>query len=541
AETLVDDDVEFTARKKVEKVTTTNEDNTTESKDEVTSSGAVNIAATNDTNVISIVGDVMSTGGSAIGVSTGVISYDINSLAKVENQETTDTAGEGLMTANSVNVSALTDGIVNNITVAGNKNGTSNSNAQAGGVQANAGGGVGAAGAGGGVQGQAINANNGNGDVAVRINAAGSVSWNYVVDETRATLDNVNIVLTEPDIAAGVTDAKLKNDVTTAVNVKAEDSSYIGAYSGAAALSKLGNNSHASFQAVLSGAVAVNDLKKETYATFKNSSVENADNIYNLAQNSGAQVAAGLSLGIDTGTRQEGVSVDLGASGSANYINSTVHADMLSDTLQGKSGGAMSVNNVAYDKDVQVAGGVTIEYAKSSVALGAAVTVNSITNNIQANMSNMNIGSMGSLSANVENLALSKLAQVGTAVSVGVLTGNGKNYAVGEVAVANNTVHNTVKATISGGTIYAKTVASEAQDGKLEENEADNKYLAEINAVPNSVDVDSEGNYVKDGQVLRYDEETGKYYDSNNQEVDVFASEDGHIFDLDGSDTQQFL
>ena len=71
------------------------------------------------------------------------------------------------------------------------------------------------------MQGQAINANNGNGDVAVRINAAGSASWNYVVDETRATLDNVNIVLTEPDIAADVTDCKLKNDVTTAVNVKA--------------------------------------------------------------------------------------------------------------------------------------------------------------------------------------------------------------------------------------------------------------------------------------------------------------------------------
>lgn len=544
AETLVDDDVSFTARKKVARVTEKDENDNDTQVDKITSSGAVNIAATNDTDAISIVGDIMNTGGSAIGVSTGVISYDIHTLAKLENQETTDTSGKGYITANSVNVNALTDGVINNITVAGNKNGTQNQNQQAGGVQANAGGGAGAA-AQGGVQNQAINANNGGSqDVVARINAAGSVSWNYVVDETRAILDNVAISLTEPTIDQAVQDATLKSDKTTAVNVKAEDSSYIGAYSGAAALTKLGNNSQASFQAALSGAVAVNDLKKETYSTFKNSSVENADNIYNLAQNSGAQVAAGLSVGLETGYRKQGnntISVNLGASGSANYINSTVHADMASDTLNGKNGGSMSVNNLAYDKDVQVAGGITAEYAKSSVALGAAVTVNSITNDIQATMSNMNIGSMGRMTANVENLALSKLTQVGTAVSVGVLTGNGKNYAVGKIAVANNTVHNTVKATISGGNIYAKTVASEARDGKLKENEADNKYLAEINAVPNSIEVDSEGNYVKDGQVLRYDEATGKYYDSNDQEVDVNASEDGHIFDLDGSDTQQFL
>ena len=126
AETLVDDDVNFTARKKVERVAKKKDDGSTEYKDEVTSTGAVNISSTNDTNIINLVGDWNSSETSSVGASVGVISYDIHSIAELTNQElnndgtsaeTSATANhKGNISANSVNVNALTDGIINNFT-----------------------------------------------------------------------------------------------------------------------------------------------------------------------------------------------------------------------------------------------------------------------------------------------------------------------------------------------------------------------------------------------------------------------------------------
>ena len=66
ANTLVDDDVNLTAKNEL------------------------NMAALNDTNVISVVGDFMSGQNSSIGVSTGVISYDVQTKAKVANLETNE-------------------------------------------------------------------------------------------------------------------------------------------------------------------------------------------------------------------------------------------------------------------------------------------------------------------------------------------------------------------------------------------------------------------------------------------------------------------
>ena len=107
-------------------------------------------------------------------------------------------------------------------------------------------------------------------DSTIKVDAAGSVSWNYVADETKATLDNVNISLTRPNGGS---------DMTTGVSVMAEDSSYIGSYSGAAAISKIGAADTSKFQASLSGAIAVNDLYKTTESSLKHATITNADNV----------------------------------------------------------------------------------------------------------------------------------------------------------------------------------------------------------------------------------------------------------------------
>lgn len=283
-----------------------------------------------------------------MGASLGLVSYDVRSVAEVTNQElytdgfSKETHGpggtaerKGSIAANGVAVNAKTDGIINTFTVAGvNSSKSQNPNAAAGGVNVAADGGQAAAAAGGAQNAQINGGAAGGQDAIVKINAVGSTSWNYVVDTTKATLDNVDITLTPAEIGEGVTSTALINDKSGFVSVEAEDASYIGAYSGAMALTKLGNNNQTAFQGALAGAVAVNDLHKTTAATIKNSGItrqSNADvavDVLNYAHNSGAQVAAGLSLGLDVGTRRGGVAINLAGSGSANYVDSTVQAHM---------------------------------------------------------------------------------------------------------------------------------------------------------------------------------------------------------------------
>ena len=545
AETLIDDDVEFIARKKIERVKEKDKDDKEVEVDKVTSSGAVDISSTNKTIVVDVVGDWNSSKASSVGVSTGVVSYDVNSIAEVTNQElnadgssaeTSVTANhKGSISANSVKVSALTDGVINNLTIAGvNSSKSQNSNAAAGGVNVAAAGGQAA----NGVQNAQINGGNAGGKPAsFKINAVGSVSWNYVVDETRATLDNVKITLTPPEKGQAVQDT----DVTGSVRVEAEDASYIGAYSGAMALTKLGNNDASGFQGSLAGAVAVNDLKKTTTSTLKNSDIMRASNanvgvdVLNYAHNSGAQVAAGLSLGLKVGKRSGNdapIDVNLAASGSANYVDSTVHADMLSNTVQG--GNSTVVNNIAYDKDVQVAGGVTVEFASGTASVGAAVTVNDVKNDIKAAMNNNNIGAATLFAKEVHNVAASNLTQVGTAVSVGVVTGD-KSYADLNVAVARNKIKNTVNASTDGGIIYADKFSDEAKDGKVSLDEENNKYLTELNTqTSNVVTVDANGDFVQGNEILQRSitlGEDGYYYkDGVKLTPSVELREDGYYY-----------
>ena len=511
AQTLVDDDARLTALQKKVALTTVNADKSTTSEEYE----GVNLSADNNTIVIGIAGDLSSSKVSSVGVSTSVVDYNVKSLAVMENQEAQDTDGKGLIKASDVQVAAHTGGVINSLSVAGNQDQqTTNTNKQAGGASASTSGGKGAQGV-ENIQAKATdktsttdttnntntannNSNNtntnpqtpppntnpqtpqaGTKNPVVELKAAGSVSVNYIVDETRAAIDNVNIEMLRPTSGS---------DMTTNVILKAEDDSYIGAYSGAGALTKQGVDfKHDSkFSSLINGAVAFNEINKTTSATLQNSKVTNVDNVLNQSQNSGAQVALGLALGVDLAERMNNVSVNLGASGSFNFVNSTVQSVLDGDEISGSSAGSLNVNNTAYDKDVQVAGGANAQYA-GSAAVGASVAVNEATNNIVARMKNTSIGSQNVLAGSVNNLAVSNLVQVGGAISVGVTTkGNGNTYAVGDVAVATNVLENNVQAEAEGVTIYGRSFNNEACDGKLKSNESANQYIAEINSAPNT-------------------------------------------------------
>lgn len=543
AETLLDDDVSLSAAQKLR------------------------LAAANDTVLTAVTGDFGYSKDSSVGVSTSVIDYNVKTLAQLRNLEGTDSAGKGSITTSALEVDAHTDGIINNFALAGVASKSSNVNKDAGGVSTSTSDGKAKEGvekaevkaeekkddstSGGSDKKDDTNAGGsdkkddkvqttlraGDSDKkddskkleesVIKVDAAGSVAWNYVKDETDASIDNVQIEMLRP---AGA-------NKTTGVDIMAEDSSYIGAYSGAAALSKFGfaaeDGSSTKFQGMLSGAIAVNDVYKSTTSALRRAELNNADNVTNLAQNSGAQAATGLAMGVELGKRAGSVDINLGGSGSANYVDSTVQADMTGNVMKN---GALNVSNVAYDKDVQAGGGINFEFSRGNAAAGAAISISDVDNKISAVMNDNTIGTQDKLAGSISNLALSNLVQVGTATSIGVLVGN-KSYFMGDVAIAVNMVDNDVQAQAGSNTIYAQSVANEARDGKLQVNEKQNQYIDVINSTAdNGITVEKEtGKFYKlaaDGSKQYIVGEGASYvYEDNGAAADLYDANNKITYD----------
>ena len=564
AKTLVDDDVNFIAHKKLI------------------------MGADNDTVLTAVAGDFGYSNNSSIGASVSVIDYDVKTLAQLRNiEEKEKDPLSGRIVASGIDISAHTDGIINSFALAGSVSKSANENKDKGGTETATKDGK----AKEGVEKAEVKAedkktddaakddnkkddttntdkddntkndtvksllkdtagtdNAGSGtatptpstktnDSIIKVDAAGSVAWNYVNDETNASLEGVTIGLERLG----------SDDKTTSVSLKSEDSSYIGAYSGAAALSKFGYAEDAvnatKAQGMLSGAVAVNDLYKNTTSRLDNVYIFNVgkgrtinDNITNLAQNTGAQVAAGLAMGVELGKKAGSVDINLGGSGSANYVDSTVQAEMTNNTVADY----YNVSNIAYDKDLQVGGGINFEFARGNAAAGAAISINDVDNKIKAVMQKNQIGSDSLYANKIENRAVSNLVQVGTATSIGITAGGQKSFFLGDVAIAVNMVDNDVQAVAEDNKIIATEFTNEARDGKLTANEAPNQYIEVVNATnSNDILVDD-----KTGQFYTLDEQGEKHYivrngdkfvDENGNEVDVSAPNVENIVDLDAS------
>lgn len=535
AETLLDDDVSLSTDQKLR------------------------LAAANDTVLTAVTGDFGYSKDSSVGVSTSVIDYNVKTLAQLRNLEGTDSAGKGSITASALEVDAHTDGIINNFALAGVASKSSNVNKDAGGVSTSTSDGK----AKEGVEKAEVKAEEKKDDSTsggsdkkddkvqatlragdsdkkddskkleesvIKVDAAGSVAWNYVKDETDASIDNVQIEMLRPKGA----------NKNIGVDIMAEDSSYIGAYSGTAALSKFGfaaeEGSSTKFQGMLSGAIAVNDVYKSTTSALRHAELNNAYNVTNLAQNSGAQAAAGLAMGVELGKRAGSVDINLGGSGSANYVDSTVQAELTGNVMKNDKYGALNVSNVAYDKDVQAGGGINFEFSRGNAAAGAAISISDVDNKISAIMKDNTIGTQEILAGSISNLALSNLVQVGTATSIGVLVGN-KSYFMGDVAIAVNMVDNDVQAQADSNTIYAQSVANEARDGKLQVNEKQNQYIDVINSTAdNGITVEKEtGKFYKlaaDGSKQYIVGEGASYvYEDNGAAADLYDANNKITYD----------
>lgn len=500
--------------------------------DEASISAAQEVAldANNNTTISNIIFDRTSAGGTAMGASIGIVDYKVNNIAAVADNDsdggvyvadeqnnkkdttrdevkdlrklvndqlsaeekaqlgTKDEAnGKGKITANAVEVNAKTSGTITGVSVAGVTAGASQPN----------------------------NRGTGSGfKIPAQIAGAGSASVNEISGNTAALLEGVE-----------VTTAGTDRDV----KVSASDDSMIGAYSGAAALKKKGRQaSGGGFSATLAGAVAYNEVKTDVTAQIKDASIENAKTITNQAAREGAVVAAGLALGVDTSGQGTGsaTAINAGVSASINKIDSSTHAVMNNVNTSASGGDKTDVTNIAQSKDIQVAGGITAQYAKGGgIGIGAAVSSLHAANDIQSRITNSDLHDVGTLKA----YAQTDLVQVGTVLSAGVIQGQNGNGV--QAAVADNQLDNNVNVTIEGKAINADVIDAKAFDGEIT---ATTTYLKDLAADGDGFDVDGKDamadvNSAKADVSVNKDElgaENGKEQGDDGRSVSDFKADD---------------
>ncbi len=282
------------------------------------------------------------------------------------------------------------------------------------------------------------------------IGVAGSVSVNDFVSRTDAILETPKVTLHAP--TATVDSGHLK--------INAADSGFVGAISGAAAVAfHITQSEDPNPGARLAGAVALNNITRDTVTEVFGTNIVNAVEIENYADSSGTQVAAGLSAGLSIEEKSSS-EIDATASVSKNTVVSETKAILKKATTQNALNAV--VNNIATAKDIQVAGGINLNAAGNDFAcFGVATAFNTITNTIEARIEE---GTYDVKTLN--NYANSQLKQVAGAVAVGLQLKEAGKF-TGQGAGATNTISNTVKSISQDANITADKVDMLAWDGVL--------------------------------------------------------------------------
>lgn len=537
--------------------------------------GAVSLGASDNSLITNETGSFNSSAGIGIGASVGIISYDVHSLAQVNNLDG-DSKHDGGIYGGSLAVNAINMGAINNLSIAGvsSQEKTAEPNTQDGDNDERQGVNTSVRGTDfegnrsdnpadrislnrlqGGADGLTESAppttpgegSSGSGDEAgpasdqetqeqesansaFKVSVAGSVSINDISNKTIASIEGTQVNITPiPEAFDG------------SVSFVASDNTVIGAYGGAMALTKAGiKDGDSAFSGTLSGAVAINDVSKNTKALIDSSAINGATAVKNAAENMGLQIATGVGLGIEKGNRESAAGFDMVGSVSLNKVKSDVEAKINKATIA-SAAGTPSVTNVAYDKDIQIGGGVAVDFAKSAAALGAAVTVNNVTNNIKATISDSSIGTGAAYAGAINNLAVSKLIQTGTALSVGISTGSSHTYFSGNGAVAVERVTNNVNATADNNTIYAADFSNTAADG----NYSDTVLNQTIEMVKNLIkgmsgfEQDKELDKAKNDMKGAVDPEASdiiKDNENSNQDIDVKTDTNGDVNTTDNGE-----
>jgi hypothetical protein len=439
--------------------------------------GSIAITGYNDTNVNNAILSLSAgSGAAAAGIAAAINKVDVVNRAAVENIDAADDDEKsGSIEASKLGVSAETTGLINTISVAGGvtASGKDPEKAEADkGPLDKLGDGFGKlSGITDTINGKINQVSNKVQDVIGTVNGAGasqggtlgsvptksetapsfalagagSVSLNMVSDDTQAIIDGANV--------------KLENDGT--LEAGARDTSFVGAFSGGAAISMRKGQSQGT-SAAFSGAVGVNKIDNTIGTVVKNSTITGLKNMKVTALSGSTSVAAGTGLSL-TKNSQPGNNFAGGASVSVNLIDKDVTALAENNTVSGVSAdGKADVKLTAYESDLQVTGGVNANVATGGgTAVGGSITVADIDNNLDARIHG---GSYTNIhTADAESLLATR--QITAAISTGVAVGgNGTNNAFTGAMIYNG-LHNDVKAGIDGGArVTADTIAIRAHD-----------------------------------------------------------------------------
>lgn len=275
------------------------------------------------------------------------------------------------------------------------------------------------------------------------LSAAGSAAMNKSTSDTAATVDGIQLQ---------------KNNVAEldSIKVQATDSTFLGSFAGGAAFNAMKQNTRPSV--TIGGAVADTDVSRTVDSLIMNSQLDGAGSITNLAENTGTEIASGLSLTVNTSS-----GTNLGASGSVSYnsVHNNVRAMMIGNGVnQGYTGNRQTdIINKGMASDWQLTGGLAANWTGSdgkSANLGGSVSISDLTNNVI------------SLISGGENLKYSKIntLTVEAAKSINQLnvsvagSKSGGKTAIGlDGAVAFSDVNNDVKTAIRNSADIAATGA----------------------------------------------------------------------------------
>ncbi|SCM78866.1 putative Adhesin HecA family [uncultured Sporomusa sp.] len=448
--------------------------------------GAVQIAANNNTSVTNAILSFSAAGGSAgVGMGVAVNDLDVRNIAAVADNDAKKAGGievgelfgsnwsdslneSGKITAHSFSIGAETTGLINAISVAGGMTSSGQNEpkeepgffdklktpiTKIGNLKDKALGGINQVS--NKLQG-ALNSFSGNsaqgggatppagaaaGVPSFSVAGAGSVSLNFIDSQTKAVADGANI-----ELFGGT------------ASIEARDSAFIGAWSGAAAISNRKPDPNAgggsTTSVAFAGAVGVNDITSNTEALLANSKVDGAGAIDVTAVSGGTQAAAGIAATVTKNSQgMNNSNYQGGAAVSVNLLERSVNANMnnVEVNQQAVSGGT-DIDVTAYASDVQVTGGVNANLALSGGQVaGGSVTVADIKNTLNAGIS----GGKYAHSDDVQVQSLLATTQVTAAIAAGVAAGGSQTNNVFSGAVVYNGLHNKAAAVIDGAEITA--------------------------------------------------------------------------------------
>ena len=297
---------------------------------------------------------------------------------------------------------------------------------------------------------------------SLSIAGAGSASVNLVEGKTASLVDGAQV--------------NLSGD-STALQVGAEDDSFIGAWGGAAAITwkqSVTDQNWNNKNVGLAGAVAVNLTDTAAISRISGTTIEGADAIVNTAKKGGALVAAGLGLSAAKAGQGGGQSYNGAASVSVNDSKNTIEAVMENNTVNQENGSSVKteLTNSAYDNDTQVTGGINASLVvggDKGVAIGGTVGYSSLTNTVTSAIRGGTYNDMGT----VDVSALTDITQVGVAAGVSATTTSGGQSIGFNGVAAYNSLTNTVTAGIEDADVMAETVGVRAQDMDLGEKKYD--------------------------------------------------------------------